>query len=111
MFRRIITLILWIFLAAGIARGAAPVASSDSADLAPPRIFPDYAGVTIPPNIAPMNFRLEEKGAKFQVEFRSTKGEPILLKTKRGAVSIPIEAWRKLLRANCGEELLHQHLG
>ena len=30
-----------------------------------PSIFPDYTDVVIPSNIAPLNFRIEEKGQKF----------------------------------------------
>ena len=32
-----------------------------------PSIFPDYHGVTIPPNICPLNFRIDEEGSFYRV--------------------------------------------
>lgn len=53
-----------------------------------PSIFPDYTGITIPANIAPMNFRILEKGEKFLTVFSSgntrvsVKGDVAALKEK-----------------------------
>ena len=33
-----------------------------------PALFPDYTSVTIPPNIAPLNFTIEEPGKIYFVE-------------------------------------------
>ena len=30
-----------------------------------PSIFPDYTDVTVPTNIAPLNFKIEEQGQKY----------------------------------------------
>lgn len=71
----------------------------------PPRIFPDYSGAVIPPNIAPLNFRVEEPGARYQVRIHSTKGQAINVATRSSSISIPPRPWRALLRDNVGEPL------
>lgn len=43
----------------------------------PPRISPDYVDVTIPPNIAPLNFVIHEPGQRYLVRIQSTQGRPI----------------------------------
>jgi len=69
------------------------------------RIDPDYDGVVIPPNIAPLNFRLLEHGGPFQVRFSSENGSPIVVRDSRGRIEIPLPAWRRLLGDNRGHEL------
>lgn len=72
-----------------------------------PEIFPDYKHVTIPPNIAPLNFKLteqEQKGnvyAVFEVESRK-----IAVKGRKGEFNIPASKWRTLLAdADKGNEI------
>ncbi len=71
----------------------------------PPRIRPDYADVVVPPNIAPMNFVIDESGVGYHVKFSSAAGDPIELDTASGKVIIPEGKWRQLLAANRGEIL------
>jgi hypothetical protein len=68
-----------------------------------PLLFPDYVGITLPPNIAPLNFKIQEPGAAYRVELRSTKGPPIAISSREPAIRIPPRAWASLLRANPGE--------
>jgi WD40-like Beta Propeller Repeat len=68
-----------------------------------PRLFPDYIGVTLPPNIAPLNFKIQEPGASYRVELRSSKGPPIAISSQNPAIRIPPKAWANLLHANPGE--------
>jgi hypothetical protein len=68
-----------------------------------PRLFPDYVGVTIPPNIAPLNFKIQEPGAAYRVELRSSLGPPITISSRGPVISIPAKAWSTLLRANAGQ--------
>lgn len=68
-----------------------------------PRLFPDYLGITLPPNIAPLNFKILEPAEAFRVELRSTRGSPILLSSRDPAIRIPPKAWAALLRANAGQ--------
>ena len=70
----------------------------------PVKIFPDYTAITLPPNIAPMNFSIEEKGEQFQVKISAPKGNPILLKTSK-EVQIPLKKWKALLSENLNDTL------
>jgi WD40 repeat protein len=70
-----------------------------------PRIKPDYALITIPPNIAPLNFEIQEPGASFLVRLQGSSGEPIEISSANPRILIPTKAWRKLLQQNRGEQL------
>jgi len=72
----------------------------------PAKLFPDYTGVVIPPNLAPLNLRIEEPGRQYRVEFRSARGEPIVVSSRTGTIQIPADRWRRLLQANAGRPLL-----
>ena len=65
---------------------------------APPVIFPDYSEVTVPVNIAPLNFEIEEEGTEFLTEITGGNGERHLAAGK--TVEIPMKFWKKLLAAN-----------
>ncbi|MGE5294242.1 MAG: TolB family protein [Solirubrobacterales bacterium] len=71
----------------------------------PARIRPDYSGSVIPPNIAPLNFRIEEPGVAFCARVSSRQGEPIQVASRSGVVKIPLGAWQCLLDANRGQDL------
>lgn len=64
-----------------------------------PKIFPDYANVTFPVNIAPPNFRVEEKGDAFQVEIGIPAEEDsrMVLQASDSIIRIPESKWKKLL--------------
>ena len=70
-----------------------------------PVIHPDYAGITIPPNIAPMNFSLRDSSAACIVEIASVKGPPITVRGKKGVVRIGAAPWKRLLSENAGNPL------
>jgi hypothetical protein len=70
-----------------------------------PRIFPDYTGITLPPNIAPLNFKIQESADSYRVELRSINGSPITISGRDPAIRIPPKAWATLLRANPGRPL------
>jgi len=63
-----------------------------------PIIEPDYSGVTIPRNIAPMNFVIKENGDVFHIKAVSGNGYAISLNSKNGIVCFPEKSWKKLLR-------------
>ena len=88
-------------------RGAPRISSFADAGR-PARIEPDYAGTTIPPNIAPLNFVLSEPGRGYSVTVRSTRGQPIEVSSCDGRIIIPEEPWRRLLDANRGEALFFE---
>jgi hypothetical protein len=40
-----------------------------------PNIRPDYSGIIIPPNIAPLNFTVKDSGQNYVVHIHSKEGE------------------------------------
>ena len=68
-------------------------------------VFPDYKDVTVPCNIAPMNFMIE--GAdRIQARFTSSRGQNVLtVAGKDGVIDIPLRKWRELLASAKGGEL------
>lgn len=67
-------------------------------------LFPDYKNVTIPPNIAPLNFRLEKPYIKGIAIFQSQQ-EKYLLNAKNGIFKISPSAWEKLLKDASGKQI------
>jgi hypothetical protein len=70
-----------------------------------PNITPDYSGIVIPHNIAPLNFRISEKGRIYQVKIHSNHGDAIRIASKSGLIHIPLRKWRALLNENKGNKL------
>ena len=70
-----------------------------------PEIFPDYKNVSIPPNIAPMNFTILESGESFIVRISSKNGSGIKIKSNQPDIKIGMREWHKLLEENKGQEL------
>ncbi|MDH7599640.1 MAG: hypothetical protein QHH07_08430 [Sedimentisphaerales bacterium] len=70
-----------------------------------PRIWPDLCDITIPVNIAPTNFLVLESGQPYYIRIWSRCGRPIEGSFQSGRIKIPIKQWRRLLRANPGEDL------
>jgi len=75
----------------------------------PPHIFPDYNGVTIPFNIAPLNFKIEEENSSFYLEITAASGSTqITLKSSNRMIQFPLKTWKKLTEATRGETILIQ---
>ena len=70
-----------------------------------PRISPDYSGIVVPPNIAPLNFAVREQGRRFFVRIRSETGDAIEVVSDSPEITIPPRRWRPLLEANRGKQL------
>lgn len=69
-----------------------------------PGIFPDYAGCTIPPNIAPLNFSLTSGFKDARVRF-SAAGIQWVVKAAKGQFTLSPARWEKLLAAAKGGEI------
>lgn len=65
-----------------------------------PKIYPDYVETTLPPNIAPTNFMIEEEGSDFVVRISGADGASICVSGRKAI--IPEKKWRGLLEANRG---------
>ena len=74
-----------------------------------PDIEPDYSDVTIPPNIAPMNFSIREEGDFFNVIATSgLSGYQIKIKSSHGMIRFPEKLWRKLVNESMGDTIEFQ---
>jgi hypothetical protein len=62
-----------------------------------PKIVPDYVGVTVPPNIAPLNFRLDSFSGRSIALFEAG-GEKVAVKSAGDGFHIPAAKWRRLLQ-------------
>ncbi|MFC1795086.1 hypothetical protein ACFL3Q_16055 [Planctomycetota bacterium] len=71
----------------------------------PAKIQPDYAGSVIPPNIAPLNFIIQQDGSGYFVKIYAKKGKPIEIFSKTPKIVIPNQAWHKLIDLNRGQQL------
>lgn len=66
-------------------------------------IFPDYKDVTIPPNIAPLNFQVSVPSAtRLIIEGKAAQ---LVVKSADGVFDIPMKQWKQLLQENRGGEL------
>jgi hypothetical protein len=71
----------------------------------PPAIRPDYCDVVVPPNLAPLNFVVEEPGQEFSVAVRGAVGPPLTVRSRSPRIRFPLRPWRRLLAANKSERL------
>lgn len=91
MKRHLILILLTVFLATS----CGDVSNSGFTGL-----FPDYTDVTIPCNIAPLNFRVGGTG-RIVVQVKGRSGE-YEFKGRKGLVRFPIRRWRSMLDAEKG---------
>lgn len=73
-----------------------------------PEIYPDYVGVTIPVNIAPLNFTMQNDSALMvDAVFTGTKGGELHAQGE-ASTSIDPDKWQALLKQNVGGSLFVQ---
>jgi hypothetical protein len=82
-------------------------AALDSAPAAgrPAKIHPDCSDAVIPPNIAPLDFQIQEKASRYFVRIRSVQGREMEIASRSGEITIPPKPWHKLLEGNRGQPL------
>ena len=71
------------------------------------RLFPDYAEVTIPTNIAPLNFRLENPHTAAYALLR-VGDKQVQVKERKGQFTIPASDWKELIGEAGGQTLTIQ---
>ena len=71
----------------------------------PPDIYPDYSDITIPPNIAPLNFLVKETATQYYVKIYSEAGETVEVRSFKPKIQIPIASWQRLLDKNHSKTL------
>lgn len=95
--------ILSFLLAACSSHPSIPASSKDAGSL--PRIFPDYRNVTVPCNIAPLNFMLEDKAFSECVARITTPDGNSQTYGEGRKVIIPEGEWHDMLNAAKGKDL------
>jgi hypothetical protein len=68
----------------------------------PARVHPDYRDLWVPPNLAPLNFVIDEPGQAYAVRIRGANGSPIEVTARAPGIRIPEQPWRTLLGTNLG---------
>ena len=68
-------------------------------------IYPDYTGIVMPVNIAPMNFKVLNQADACVVEISSASSTITL---KGPVVSIPVKKWHALLEEARGGDLVYK---
>ena len=101
-FRNSIYLIILLFLFSGC--GNKPHGDIAFSELAP-KLEPDYSDITIPPNIAPLNFIIKEKGNAYYVKYSDSDGTAFDISSGNGKVQIPQKRWRKMLQNNKDKDI------
>lgn len=71
-----------------------------------PKLIPDYTGITIPPNIAPMNFEIDIPGEEYIVRIIGKDGREILAGGKE--VRWDEDEWHGLLESSKGGNLQYE---
>lgn len=95
-------LYIWILMIVwGCSSSQPPVATGQIDRL--PEIYPDYAGVTIPETISPLNFKIKEQKKAYAV-FKA-EGYSFSAYTADGAFSIPDSEWKQLLSTAKGKNV------
>lgn len=89
-----ITAMLWL------AAACTPTPENVRQSQEPAPLYPDYADVTIPVNIAPLNFLL--RGDYEAVE---VKAASLVANAKGNEVTFDIDEWKKLLKEHTGKEI------
>lgn len=90
----------FLLAAVGCSSWSEPVVKSEDI----PDIFPDYAGVTVPCNIAPLNFMIEDAD-RVQASFRLGGKEILRVIGKQGIIKIPLVKWTEMLEMSKGGSL------
>jgi hypothetical protein len=98
----VLILVLVIFL---VTAGGNPVIKNYNSVDRLPNIYPDYTEIVIPPNIAPMNFIVNEKGDRYFIKITSKAGDPIEITSDNPKIIIPFHQWKNLLFQNRGQNL------
>lgn len=71
-----------------------------------PAIYPDYTGIVIPPNIAPMNFEVTVPGDEYVARVTAPDGSELI--AGGNPVRWDEEGWHELLEASKGKDLRYE---
>lgn len=103
--KHIIIILLYVPLAPLFVGCSTPTISEFTEQDRAPQLFPDYTDIMIPPNLAPLNFSIQEEGDRFLVDIYGESGEKIVIYQSNSDIRIPLKKWKKLLKENIGKQL------
>jgi WD40 repeat protein len=69
------------------------------------KLLPDYKHLTIPNNIAPLNFMVLETADNYKVDFSFAQNTVFSCSSKNGKIRIPKRKWERLLQSASGNEI------
>lgn len=101
----IITLFIFTVVIFSACSGNLPESTDTGKEV---QILPDYTGITIPPNIASLNFTISENAEKYLVRIYELDGEEIIIKSSTGNIRIPEVKWGKLLQKCKGKDIFFE---
>lgn len=64
-----------------------------------PDIYPDYAGVTLPPNLAPIRFRPADRDVDGMMAVFSAANDSVVVDETGGMIAISAKDWHRLIAA------------
>ena len=97
-------ILMLVLLVSGIICSCSADIAIEEYESTSPAIFPDYKNVVIPPNIAPMNFVVEEPSGKMVLKIEYA-GEIAYLPVKDGKVRFGKRFWDSLMEKACGSSI------
>ena len=68
-----------------------------------PNIFPDYKEISIPINIAPLNFTV--KNSSHIKAIFSNNNQPLFSIEGKNKIDIPLKKWRHIISQNIGKQI------
>lgn len=71
-----------------------------------PSIYPDYTGIVIPPNIAPMNFEVSIPGDEYVARVSAADGSEMI--ASGNPIQWDADDWSALLQASKGKDLQYE---
>lgn len=74
-------------------------------------LYPDYRDIVIPPNIAPLNFMIDQGAEKYMVHIIGKNGAETITESNNDLIQFKPEEWKKLLQTSVGEKLRIQIYG
>lgn len=87
-------------------RSVVRVPETAQATTQPAVVFPDYRDVVIPPNIAPLNFQVNQPAEEIVVQVAGKRGTPLVTAAgEAGKLRFDSLEWRRLLNDHRGERL------
>ena len=92
----------WVLIGVALLLTSCGLSFSDTAAEQEPMLFPDYTDITLPVNIAPLNFSVEGADAlRLEIEGR----ESHLFKANGSEMRFPMKRWKQLMAAEAGDTL------